>query len=122
MAKNEVNEQVKPLVLRDGDTGEVFTLEFSRESVRFAEDRNFSLDDVSRLPMTKIPDLFFFAFRMHHKNIARQRTDRILFEDLGGLPDGALERLVMLYQKPFDAFKLDGNDGAEKNARVTVEF
>ena len=41
MAKNEVNEKVKPLILTDNDTGEKYTLEFSRESVRFAEARGF---------------------------------------------------------------------------------
>jgi hypothetical protein len=120
--KNEVNEKVKPLILTDNDTGEKYTLEFSRESVRFAEARGFNVNDVFRLPMTKIPELFFYAFRMHHKNIARDRTDRILFEDLGGLPDGAFERLAMLYSAPFEALTKDEEDGETKNARMTVEL
>jgi hypothetical protein len=123
MATNQVNERVKPLVLTDNDTGEKYTLEFSRESVKFAEARGFNLDDVAKLPMTKIPELFFYAFRMHHKNIARERTDRILFEDMGGMPDGMLERLGMLYSAPFEALaNATAEDGEPKNAKVTVEF
>lgn len=122
MAKNEVNERVKPLILTDNETGEKYTLEFSRDSVRFAENRGFSVDDVPRFPMTKVPEFFFYAFRMHHKNISRERTDRILFDDLGGIPDGALERLTNLYSEPFNAFSNKDEDGNEKNSRMTVEF
>lgn len=122
MATNQVNEKVKPMILNDHDTGEKYTLEFSRDSVKFAESRGFDMADVARYPMTKIPELFFYAFRMHHRNIARERTDRILFEELGGLPDGALERLGMLYSAPFDALSNANEDGEVKNAKVTVEF
>lgn len=122
MSKKEVNEKIKPLVLTDNDTGDKYTLEFSRESVKFAEARGFDLGDVSKYPMTKIPELFFYAFRMHHKNIARERTDRMLFEDLGGLPSAALERLVMLYTAPFEALTDASENGEEKNSRMTVEM
>jgi hypothetical protein len=122
MAKNEVNEKVKPLILTDNETGEKYTLEFSRESVKFAEARGFDIGDVNKFPMTKLPDLFYYAFRMHHRNIARERTDRILFDDLGGLPAAGLERLYMLYSAPFDALVLSPEYGETKNARMTVEF
>jgi hypothetical protein len=121
MAKYEVNEKVRPLILRDNETKDVYTLEFSRDSVRFAESRGFSISSISDFPMTKIPELFFYAFRMHHKNIAREKTDKILFEDLGGLREGMLERLYSLYSAPFDALANDGEDN-EKNSRMTVEF
>lgn len=116
------NEKVKPLVLTDNESGEKYTLEFSRDSVRFAENHGFSTEDLSRYPMTKVPDFFFYAFRMHHKNISRERTDRILFDDLGGLPDGAMERLISLYSEPFNAFSNTDEDGNTKNSRMTVEF
>ena len=57
---------------------------------------------------------------MHHKNLSREKTDRILFEDLGGMPDGMLERLGQLYALPFDA--LTQTENKPKNAKVTVEF
>ena len=44
MAKDE---NVKPIRLTDTETGEKYTLEFSRESVKFAEQRGFKLLCVS---------------------------------------------------------------------------
>lgn len=121
MAKSEVNEEVRPITLHDEDTQTDYILEFNRETVRFAEQRGFDIDDVGRFPMTKLPELFYYAFRMHHKNISREKTDRILFEDLGGMPSGMAERLGALYAAPFEA--LTNKDGEKaKNSRMTVEF
>ena len=122
MANKEVNEQVKPIIIHDEENGTDYTLEFDRDSVRFAEARGFDIDDVGRFPMTKIPELFFYAFRMHHKSVSREKTDRILFEELGGLPDGAAERLGALYAAPFEALSNKNADGKVKNSKMTVEL
>lgn len=119
MAKNEVNEEIRPIVLKDNDTGMEYTLEFNRDSVKFAEARGFSIDKVGEQPMTYIPDLFYYAFRMHHKNVSREKTDRILFDDLGGVPEGMLERLGQLWAIPYEALTQDEN---RKNAKMTVIF
>ena len=119
MANTEVKEQVKPIILHDEENQIDYTLEFNRESVRFAEQRGFCVDDVARYPMIKLPELFYYAFRMHHKNVSRERTDRILFEDLGGMPEGMAERLGELYAAPYTA--LDGGKQA-KNPQMTVEL
>jgi len=116
------NEKVKPLVLTDHDTDTKYILEFSRESVKFAEQRGFDINDVSKYPMTKIAEFFFYAFRMHHKNVPRDRTDHILFVDMGGVPDGMIERLVQLYSVPFEVLSEVSEGGEPKNAKVTVEF
>jgi len=121
MANKEVNEHVKPIIIHDEENGVDYTLEFSRESVRFAEARGFDIDDVARFPMTKVPELFFYAFRMHHPNVSREKTDRILFEELGGLPDGVAERLGALYAAPFEALS-QKNGGKKGNPKVTVEM
>ena len=120
MANKEINEKVKPIILHDNEEGTEYTLEFNRESVRFAEARGFCIDDVGRYPFTKLPELFFYAFRMHHKNISREKTDRILFDDLGGMPEGMAERLGALYGSPFEALVNKENEG--KNSKMTVEF
>lgn len=123
MAKNEINEEVRPITITDIDehTGAslVYTLEFNRDSVKFAEARGFSIDKVSDAPMTYIPDFFFYAFRMHHKNVSREKTDK-LFDKMGGMPEGMLERLGQLYAVPFEA--LTQSDSKPKNPNVTVEF
>ena len=119
MAK-EMNDRVKPIIIHDTENNMDYTLEFNRESIRFAEQRGFDISDVAKFPMTKLPELFFYAFRMHHKNISRERTDRILFDDLGGMPDGMAERLGLLYSAPFEA--LSAESGKVKNPKMTVEF
>ena len=121
MANKEVNEQVKPIIIHDGENGIDYTLEFNRETIRFAEARGFDIDDVGKYPMSKLPELFFYSFRMHHKNVSREKTDRILFDDLGGMPSGMAERLGALYAAPFEALT-NGNEGKAKNSKMTVEF
>lgn len=121
MANKEINEHVKPIIIHDTENAYDYTLEFNRETVRFAEQRGFDIDDVGKYPMTKLPELFFYAFRMHHKNVSREKTDRILFDDLGGMPSGMAERLGALYAAPFEALTNNGEKTA-KNPKVTVEF
>lgn len=120
MANKEFNEQVKPIILHDNENAMDYTLEFNRETIRFAEARGFNIEDVGKYPMTKLPELFYYAFRMHHKSVSREKTDRILFDDLGGMPDGMAERLGALYAVPFEA--LANNEEKAKNSRMTVEF
>ena len=103
MASKEINEKVKPIIIHDTENNMDYTLEFNRESIRFAESRGFDIDDVGKYPLTKIPELFWYAFRMHHKSVSKEKADRILFDGLGGLPDGAAERLGALYAAPFEA-------------------
>ena len=122
MKTNEVNEKVKPIILHDTEEGTDYTLEFNRESIRFAEARGFDIAEVGKYPMTKLPELFFYAFRMHHKNVSREKTDRIFFEYLGGLPDGMAERLGSLYSAPFEALTAKDEDEQGKNRRILVEL
>ena len=109
---------IKPIILKNADTE--YTLEFNKESVKFAEMRGFKYEEVSDFPMTKIPEFFFYAFRMHHPNVARNQTDKILFEELGGIPNGLVDRLVELYLEPFNS--LIGDEESEKNSKWTVEM
>ena len=120
MATKETEERVKPIILHDEEHQKDYTLEFSRESVVFAEQRGFSLNDLERYPMVKMPEFFFYAFRMHHPNISKGQTDKILFEMLGGMPDGMAERLGELYAVPYNALNNGGEQG--KNGKMTVEM
>ena len=56
-------ERVKPIIIRDAETNEEYTLEFNRETIMFAEGRKFDIDDVGRFPMSKIPELLRSSLR-----------------------------------------------------------
>ena len=110
---------VKPIIVTDEETGLKYTLEFNRESVRFAESRGFVVEEVAKYPLTRLYELWFYAFRMHHKNVSRQKTDAML-DALGGIndaPPALFERLGALYTEGFNTL-------AEKseNPTVTVTF
>ena len=113
---------VKPITLRDSKNGDVFVLEFNRSSVKFAESRGFNIQQLSEsgLSMTLIEELFFYAFRMHFPEKSKADTDKILYEKLGGMPEGMLERLVELYALPLNA--LVQTEDSAKNASMTAEF
>ena len=113
--------KVKPIVLTDTETESTYTLEFSRESIKFAEAHGFVIEDVAKYPMTKIPELFFYAFRKNHKNIARDKTDKIL-ERMNGIPNGMIERLGELYALPFEALNIMEEGEERKNSTITIDF
>lgn len=113
-------EKIKPIILTDVGTGDKYTLDFNRDSVRFAESRGFAIMDVEKYPMTMY-DLFFYAFRMHHRNVPREKTDKFIDEGFGGIagmPAAMVERLVELYAQTFGS--LVEND--TENPRIVVDM
>ena len=118
----EKKEEVKPIRLIDNETGETYVLEFNRETVKWAEDRGFDPDMVAKFPMTVGSDFFYYAFRMHHRNIAKDKTDKILFDVLGGIngvTGKIFSRLLELYYKTYSTFS---DEEAEANPRMAVEM
>ena len=115
-------ENVKPIQIKSRDNaGEFYLLEFNRDTIKFAEAKGFNIQTLGNgINMSAIEDLFYYAFRMHQPNISKAQTDKILYEDLGGMPDGVLERLVTLYLAPFGTLVQTGDKG--KNSRLTVEL
>ena len=99
---------------------EKYTLQFSRESAAALEQDGFKREDIGDMPMTRIPQIFYFAFKMHHPNITKEKTDAILFEDLGGLTNDQIERLASLYAAAYST--LINENGTPKNSRVTVSL
>jgi len=121
MAKEENNaiiEEIKPIILTDEETGSKYTLEFSRASVKFAENRGFDFGNIR--PMTGVYDLFFYSFRKNHPNVARNKTDKMIDDwgGPGGMPEGMIDRLIALYGAPFEAT----TDPNSKNSKMTVEM
>ena len=114
-------DRVMPIKFTDNDTGNVYELDFCRESVKFAEARGFRTEDVSDYPVTKIPEFWFYAFRMHHKNMAKNQTDALL-EKMGGVTPQIAARLVELYNQAATSNNIQDEEDLAKNARVTVEL
>lgn len=114
-------ERVNPIRITDNETGKQYELDFSRESVKFAENRGFRIDEITAFPVSRIPDLFYYAFRKNHKNVARSQTDALL-KDMGGLTSAVLERLNQLYNQAALSNLIATEEDAAKNERVTVEL
>lgn len=114
-------ERVNPIIIRNQETGEVqYTLEFDRKSVKWAEQRGFKIGEVTDFPATHIPMLFFYAFRMHHKNITQDQTDAIL-EELGGVTKAMMSRLAALYNQTMETL-INDDEGEAKNGKYAVEL
>ena len=95
--------EVKPIKITDTNTGEEYILEFDKESVRFAEQRGFDIEDVAKFPISKTEELFWYAFRKHHKRVDMLKARKLL-EGIGTLPEDFMERLINLYAVPYEAF------------------
>lgn len=107
-----------PMRIVDPDSGETYTLDFDRQSVKFAEQRGFEVTAIAEHPETGIADLFFYAFRKNHKGVARANTDKML-EELGGLLTEEVSRLQELYVASISSLNVDGE---RKNSRLRVEL
>ena len=118
MAKKE-EKRVEPIRL-NYEGGEEYILEFNRETVVYAEDHGFDVNEVPNKMQKYMPDMFFYAFLMHHPKIDHETTDSILFDDLGGITPELTERLLGLYTKAY--MTLINASGKPKNAKLTVSM
>lgn len=92
--------KAKQLTIKDPTSGDTYTLEYTRESVRWMEDRDFSFRDMQTKPMTTLPELFAGAFHAHHRYVSRDVIERIF----KGLPDkeSLFPALAAMYTDPID--------------------
>lgn len=119
-------ERIQSIRLTDkkgiiGTAGDVYELDFCRESVAFAEGRGFKIEEVADFPVTKTSDLFYYAFRMHNRRVSRDKTDKLM-KEWGGIPESVLKRLIELYSQAMTSNNIQTDEEAEKNAAVSVEL
>lgn len=120
--ENNNEDRVPPIRITDEKTGTVYELDFDRASIKFAEDRGFELDNVTRFPVTNLPLLFFYSFRYHHREVSKRKTDE-LYERLGGLSPAFIERLILLYAQAQQSNNIvDSDEEMGKNGSLTVEL
>ena len=109
--------------MTDNDTGEVYELDFSRESVRFMANQGFKVgENIIDFIAKDGEDFWFYAFRKNHKQLSRGQTNA-LYEKMGGLSPKVIERLILLYNQALMSNNIVQDDeDLEKNSRVTVEL
>lgn len=118
-----MDERINPIRITDKETGEVYELDFNRESVRFMADRGFVVDErFVDLIAAKGEELWFYAFRAKHRRLSRSQTDA-LYEKMGGLSPKVIKRLVELYQQALMSNSIVQEDEElEANPHVAVEL
>ena len=109
--------KVNPIIIKDSENKREYTLEFDRDSVRFAEGQGFRIEDIDAFPMTKVPEFFWYAFRMHHKSVSMTQAEDLL-KQIGGMNEKIARRLVELWAQTYDT--LGTEEG--KNPNMTVEM
>ena len=112
-----MKEPSKPIVLTMED-GKEYTLEFNRNTVSLAERSGFRTDDIDHMMMVRVPELFYFSFKKNHPDITREESDKILFDELGGISEAITERLVELYADAY--MSLVNTEGKPKNPKVRI--
>jgi len=120
--KADMKDDVLHYIKLTHKDGEEYVLEFNRDTVVTAQAKGFDVDAIGQRPTIVIPDLFYFAMRMHHRSLARNQVDAIrvrLFPN--GIPAVVIQRLVELYQEASLLGVLDDED-IGKNADTVVEM
>lgn len=110
---------VKPIILTFED-GTEYTLEFNRKAIVYLEDHGFKREEVVDKLMKCVPDLFHAAFLKNHPGMTQDESDKILFEDLGGISNEIAERLLDLYEEPYKSLLSEG--GKPKNPKLKVRM
>ena len=117
-----IQDHVQPARLTDDQTGQVYELDFSRESVVFAERNKFKLEEAIEYPVTGMSDLFYYSFRKNHRNVSREKTDKMIARWGGGVPEKLVKRLIQLYQQAQASNAIQVDEDAEKNSGLTLEL
>lgn len=98
------------LSLEDAD----YTLEYTREAARAAEQSGFVLSEIGNQPNTMVPLLIRYAFMAHHRKLRSAQIDKIM----SAIPDKSdlITALGEMYAETTESL-FDAEEGeTEKNA------
>lgn len=107
----------KTLTLKDNQ-GKVYTLEYTRQTVKVMERQGFIPDKVSEQPMTYLPTLFAGAFMAHHRNIKAEEIEKI-YARLPNKHD-LIGKLVEMYNDPIMTLLDEPDEHDEGNMSWTA--
>ncbi len=93
--------------------GKEYTLEYTRRTVRYMEDKGFVASRLFDAPMTMLPDLFAGAFQANHRFLDRKVIDGLYdkFKNKKAL----LSTLTKMYNEPIEALLADDREEDEGN-------
>ena len=115
-------ERVQPIRFVDKDNDESYELDFNRESLQFMANQGFVMDDLVDKIATKGEELWYCAFRAHHRRLSRAQTDK-LYKKMGGLSPKVIKRLMELYQQALMSNSIVQDDeDLDANPHVAVEL
>ena len=97
--------------------GKKYVLTFTRATVIWAEEHGFDIRDVEAKPVSSITNLFYYAFRANHPELTKEATDRILFDELGGLTNEEVKKLSDIYADTVTSLIVKDR----KNSKVVVK-
>lgn len=117
-----IQDHINPARITDEQNGRVYELDFNRESIVFAERNHFKLEDALEYPVTGMRDLFYYSFRKNHRNVARDKTDKLIERWGGGIPEALVKRLIQLYQQAQSSNAIIVDEESEKNSGLTLEL
>ena len=121
--EDQIIERIEPIRITDNDTGKVYELDFSRESVRWIEGQGYEIDKTFDLPNVNIPKLFYFAFRKNHKNAVSLNQAEAILNKMGGITEKIALRLIDLYRQATQSNNvMQDDEDLERNPHVTVEL
>ena len=88
----------KQMIISNPTSGDTYTLEFTRKTVKLMEQQGFIAEDVNKKPMTMLPALFAGAFLAHHRFVKPDVIEKIYAR----LPqkDELIAKLVEMYNEP----------------------
>ena len=117
-----MEERVNPIKFTDKDSGETYELDFNRESVQFSINQGFNQENLIDRIAVDGEAFWYYAFRMHHRRLSRNQTDK-LYEKMGGLSPKVIHRLLELYNQAMMSNRIIQEDeDLDANPHVTVEL
>lgn len=90
-----------------------YTLEFTRRTVTEMERRGFKAEEVTKQPMTYLPQLFEGAFLVHHRYVKKDLIDEI-YSHMTERQE-LIGKLVDMYNDPMMQLIDEPEEGAEGN-------
>mgnify|MGYP000858284765 CR=1 FL=1 len=118
MSKSSKN---KKLVITHGEPPVKYTLEFTKDTVRQAENMGLDIDELASKPMNVYPLLFRCAFLANHRWLHVPLIEEMFYD----LPDRdkLLPKLIEMYNEPIkELVGMEENANKGKNSTWEASF